>query len=87
MTHTAPDAETALELIDEVDPVLVVSEVRLPHMDGVELVARIRARDVPAPRVLLMSAYPRPAKAKVPFMPKPLRFDELLQIARDSMTS
>ena len=86
VTHTAPDAETALKLMDEVDPVLVVAEVRLPQMGGVELVKRIRERDAPAPRVLLMSAYPRPAEARVPFMPKPLRFDELLEIAREAMT-
>lgn len=56
--YTAASAEEALQLLAHIDPDLVVSDVRLPGVDGVELVSRIKTqRDVPA---LLMSGYPEP---------------------------
>lgn len=38
----AEDGRQALELIDEKVPDLVISDVRMPNMDGVELVEKIR---------------------------------------------
>jgi len=41
--HDAPDGVTALRLIDEVTPDLVILDVGLPEMDGLEVARRIRA--------------------------------------------
>lgn len=43
MCHGAPDGPTALRLIDEVRPEIVVLDVGLPEMDGLEVARRIRA--------------------------------------------
>ena len=43
--HLAPDGRTAQALIDSLaPPTIVVLDVMLPHADGYELLARLRAR-------------------------------------------
>lgn len=82
-TRAAYDAESALQLLDEFEPDLVVAEVRLPAASGSELASRIRDRGQLDMKVVLMSAYPRPpVGAEDYFLQKPLRFDRLLDIAR-----
>ncbi|RFF32241.1 sigma-54-dependent transcriptional regulator [Wenzhouxiangella sediminis] len=49
-------AEQALEIIDEFEPDLVVSDLQLPGMDGLALLGRLRERHAP-PAVLMISAY------------------------------
>ncbi len=51
--------EEALLAVDELSPELVIVDVRLPGMDGVEL-ARILFERAPAPVVLLVSAQSPP---------------------------
>jgi two-component system CheB/CheR fusion protein len=41
--HDAPDGATALSLVDEVVPDVVILDVGLPDMDGLEVARRIRA--------------------------------------------
>jgi CheY-like chemotaxis protein len=58
---------------------LVISDVAMPEMDGVELARRIAARPVPIP-VVLVSAAGRPPSGTVPiagFVAKPLDSDRL----------
>ncbi len=82
-TRAAYDAETALTMLDEFEPDLVIAEVRLPEASGSELASLIRVRGRPDVKVILMSAYPRPpVGAEDYFLQKPLRFDRLLDIAR-----
>lgn len=42
-SHAAGDAEEALELLEAVDPHVVISDIGLPGMDGYELARRIRS--------------------------------------------
>ena len=82
-TRAAHDAETALELVDELDPDLVIAEVFLPEASGPDLAREIREHGHADTRVVLMSAYPRPPMgAEDYFLQKPLRFERLLDIAR-----
>jgi DNA-binding NtrC family response regulator len=55
-TETAEDAATALRLLDRVEPDVVFSDVRMPGMDGVELMREMRRRR-PEAIVVLMTAY------------------------------
>lgn len=78
-TFTAKDAETAEALLETSKPDLVVTDVRLPGMDGVELCRRIkssrRLKDTP---VLLMSAYSEPPRHPGDgFIAKPFDISEL----------
>ena len=52
----AGDAEQALSLLETLRPDVVFSDVRLPGMDGIELLRRIRDFD-PAIPVVIMTAY------------------------------
>ena len=56
---TAPDGATALEVIDDANPDVVVIDYSMPGMDGIETAARIRARR--AEQVMIMyTAYLQP---------------------------
>lgn len=54
--HLARDGKEVLERIDEIDPDLVVLDIRMPGMDGVETLARLvdKKRTLP---VILNTAY------------------------------
>jgi DNA-binding NtrC family response regulator len=77
-------AERALEIIDGFEPDLVVSDLQLPGMDGLELLERVRARHAP-PGVLMISAYATVERAVEAlkagadnFLTKPLDMDHFV---------
>lgn len=53
---TATDGERALDAVRRFRPDVVVLDVQMPHMDGLECLTRVRA-EVPTTRVLLLSAF------------------------------
>ena len=55
-TETAPDAEQALVALERLRPDVVFTDVRLPGMNGIELLKRIREFD-PSIAVIVMTAY------------------------------
>ena len=76
---TAEDAETALELLERIRPDLVLTDVRLPGIDGLALARNIKSdRELASMPVLLMSGYGRPVShAGDGFLAKPFHVDEL----------
>jgi len=60
-TLAAPNAEAALELLQHEQPDLIITDVRMPSMDGSEFVRLIKNdKQLAATPVLLMSAYGEP---------------------------
>ncbi len=55
----AATAEQVLEIIDHAAPDVVLADVRLPGMSGIELIAELR-RHRPETRVLVLSSYNDP---------------------------
>ena len=52
----AGDGEEAVRLASELSPDIIVLDVRLPHLNGLEVTRRIRAQQ-PGIRILILSAY------------------------------
>jgi len=82
--YTAADAETALEVIKARRPSIVLTDVKLPGMDGVELARRIKSSHAKAKTpVLLMSAHGEPASHPGDaFLAKPFDIDQFALFVR-----
>ncbi len=83
---TTPSAEAALAVLAEVDPDIALVDVRLPGMDGLELLRLLRERS-PDVAVVVMSAYedlPTVATAMrdgaVDFLVKPLDLHQVREV-------
>ena len=75
---TASNGQEALDVIAETHPAVVIADIRMPIMDGLELTRRIKL-DHPGTRVLLISAYHEPTVHDADsFIGKPFDNDELL---------
>jgi len=92
--YTATDAISALEVLKDVDPDLILMDIQLPGMDGWELTARLKnnaaTRHIP---VIALTAYGRTGdedRAKevgfVEYVPKPVSTRELPNIVRKYLT-
>lgn len=75
-----PDGQAALEAIAARPPDLALSDVRLPHLDGLGLVDDSLRHAVPIPVILMSSASNAPNGHAVPFLTKPFDFDPLLTL-------
>jgi len=81
-TLTATDAETATQILKSSKPDLIVTDVRLPGMSGIEFTRKVKAsRRLRKTPVLLMSAYSEPKEHEGDgFFPKPFDIVELEEI-------
>ena len=84
--ETAADAFKALGKYESFSPHVVVTDLKMPGMDGIELVKKIRAGEDPA-AVVVMTAFGAVATAvdamragAADYLTKPLNFDELLVV-------
>lgn len=85
---TASNGKEALERIAESRPDLVLSDVMMPVMDGLELLRAIKTDPALAgiPVVIMSAGRPDPAMVDPPwdrFLPKPARLDVLLSVLKD----
>ncbi len=79
---TATSAEAALKLIAEEEPALALIDIKLPGMNGIELLKRIK-QDYPLMKTFVITAYDEENKKAVDaigadaFFAKPIGLDEL----------
>ncbi len=80
-TFLAEDAESALEIIERQRPDIVISDVKLPAMSGIELAHRVKSSQaLTNTPVLLMSAFGEPARHDADgFLAKPFDIDDLAE--------
>jgi CheY-like chemotaxis protein len=78
-TLVAPDAESALNVVDNEHPDVIISDVKLPGMDGVEFARKIKSDGHDKTPVLLMSAFGEPRNhSGDAFLAKPFDIDGLV---------
>ncbi|HSP54001.1 MAG TPA: response regulator, partial [Dehalococcoidia bacterium] len=77
----APDGETAVSMLSSARPDFVLTDVRLPGIDGVEVTRQIkREKELAKTHVLLMSAFAEPMHhAGDAFLAKPFDIDSLTE--------
>jgi len=90
-TGSASSAEEALRAVHSEPPAMVISDVRMPGRDGVELLRQVRAVRADLP-FLLVTAYADVRDAvealklgAVDYLAKPVDLDELLAAVRDAL--
>jgi CheY-like chemotaxis protein len=82
----ASDGVEALACMEREAPDLVVTDFRMPRMNGVELVARLRAyQTLPVPIILMSAVDPLPIALphRTAVLPKPFTLDALLALMGD----
>ena len=52
----AENGQEALEMIEQLEPDVLMTDIRMPYMDGLELVRRIRQK-YPSMKVLIFSGF------------------------------
>ena len=78
------DPQTALQSMDAVPPALLISDVMMPSMTGMELLQRARSRGYGGPCLLLSALATRAvaeaasAHGATAFLPKPVSIGDLL---------
>jgi CheY-like chemotaxis protein len=89
---TAQDAPSAIELIEQQHPGLVVTDLSLPIGDGFQVARRARAQEPPIP-VIIVTAYHTPQIAKkaheegaASYLPKPFTNHDLIEAIRRAVS-
>jgi len=86
--HVAQGGKAALELIPKLSPDIVLSDVRMPQVTGVEVLAAARAHDPDVPVILmtaqatLQTAMQAVNEGAFYYIQKPFRNDEMVAILR-----
>ncbi len=86
--HTAQGGKAALERIPQLTPDIILSDVRMPQVSGVEVLAAAREHDAEVPVILmtaqatLQTAMQAVNAGAFYYIQKPFRNDELLAILR-----
>ena len=91
--QTAASGEEALVLLNNLIPDLVIMDVRMPQMDGLEVLKKIKEVD-PRIQVIMMTAFSTTEKAiyamklgAYDYIPKPFDNDELLMRVREALNA
>ena len=78
--HQAVDGLQALEMLEQHAVDLVLSDVKMPRLDGASLVHRLRSRGDAIPVVLMSAVYAEVDLPGVRFLRKPVNCEHLLTI-------
>jgi two-component system response regulator MprA len=84
--ETAPDGRAALDLVEAGLPDLIISDVMMPRLSGLDLLAQVRPRSPTLPVILLSAMHQwrqpreRADSDHTVFLAKPFDLEELLEI-------
>lgn len=77
---TAASGDSALKLVEEIEPDAVVSDFMMPWMDGRQLVENLRARGRQCPVLIVSGIDPGEPAPWDAFLRKPAFADELVRV-------
>jgi two-component system response regulator HydG len=90
----AVDGVEGLERVESNNYELVVTDIQMPRMDGLELLKRIRERPAPQPKVIVMTAHGSERHAveaikagAFDYFRKPFEIDEMMAVVRRATES
>lgn len=83
----ARDGLEALHLVESRVFDLVVSDIKMPRLDGASLARQLRRQGLPIPIVLMSAVYADVDLAGISFIPKPFDFDVFLRRVREALAS
>jgi DNA-binding NtrC family response regulator len=90
----AADGVEALERLEESEFALVITDIQMPRMDGIELLKRIRAGAKPGPKVVVMTAFGSERHAMeairqgaFDYFKKPFEVEDVMAVARRATES
>jgi DNA-binding NtrC family response regulator len=89
---SASNAKDALEIVKTEKVHFVLSDIRMPEMDGVELVEKIRSINPSIPIIVLMTGFSQYSKEDVTargaqdMISKPFDMDYIIQLIRSSVS-
>jgi len=83
----AVDGLEALELLEERGIDLVLSDVKMPRLDGASLVHRLRSRGDEIPVLLMSAVYAEVDLPGVRFLRKPINGEHLLDIIATTLAA
>ncbi len=82
---TAPDAETAMRTLNETNPDAIITDIRLPGMDGIEFAGKVRENenflDTPVAFISAFHGRPTTISPPVTYFAKPFDVDALVEWA------
>jgi DNA-binding NtrC family response regulator len=76
----ATNGKNALREIERDEPDLVLSDIRMPQLTGIELAEHMQRRRASVPIVLMSAAHNIPDGPAVPVLAKPFSLDDLLSL-------
>lgn len=85
----APGAEEALRYLDDNPVQLVITDIRMPGMDGVEFARRVKQRQPDLPVIFITGAFNSSILRQVEadgFLPKPFRIGQIEDLIEDIMS-
>lgn len=82
VVRVAYDGRMALEAVERLSTDVVITDIHMPRMDGLDLVRCLRARDRPIPVLVLTGAMDGRGLGgdDVPVLAKPFDVDEVLRV-------
>ena len=83
----AVDGLAALETVEQHRIDLVLSDVKMPRLDGASLAQQLRSRGDPIPVVLMSAVYAEVDLPGVRFLRKPVNCEHLLQIIAGALAA
>jgi DNA-binding response OmpR family regulator len=84
--YTAQDGKTAYEIYEKVKPDIIISDINMPHLDGLSMIEKIRKKDQQT-KIIITTAHSEKEKLMqaielhlVKYLVKPVQSDKLKEL-------